>query len=109
MRLQKIAPEDFVFSNEIISNTCWRNPDGTFDDSPSFSSISFTNGNPNASISNNLTVKENINRLKIDVNNFLLNDVLTLEFLRYRLYISFNYRIKFFLYKNTQLFLKIII
>jgi len=61
MRLQKIAPEDFVFSNEIISNTCWRNPDGTFDDSPSFSSISFTNGNPNASISNNLTVTNYFN------------------------------------------------
>jgi hypothetical protein len=56
MRLQKIAPEDFVFSNEVVTNTCWRNPDGTFNDSPSFSSIAFTNGNPNASTSNNLTV-----------------------------------------------------
>lgn len=61
MALQRIASEDFVFSNEIVTNTCWKNRDGTFDDSPSFSSVSFTNGNPNASPSNDLTVTNYIN------------------------------------------------
>jgi hypothetical protein len=56
MPLQKIAPSDIVFSNEIVTNTCWRNADGTFDDTPSFSSVSFTNGNPNAIPSNDMTV-----------------------------------------------------
>lgn len=56
MPLQKIASEDFIFSNEIVTNTCWRNPDGTFDDSPSFSSTTFTNGNPNSIPNNDVTV-----------------------------------------------------
>jgi hypothetical protein len=58
MPLQKIAPEDFVFSNEIITDTCWRNANGRLldDTSPSFNSFTFTNGNPNASPSNNMTI-----------------------------------------------------
>jgi hypothetical protein len=58
MALQRIAPEDFVFSNEIITNNCWKTPAGNFDDenSPTFASTTFTNGNPNASPSNDLTV-----------------------------------------------------
>jgi len=63
MALQRIASEDFVFSNEIITNNCWKNSDGTFDDedSPSFGSDSFTNGNPNASPSNTLTITNYFN------------------------------------------------
>lgn len=63
MGLQRIASEDFIFSNEIITNNCWRNSNGTFDDenSPSFGSGTFTNGNPNASPSNNLTVTNYFN------------------------------------------------
>ena len=30
MPLQRIAPSDFIFSNEIVTNNCWKNPDGTF-------------------------------------------------------------------------------
>jgi hypothetical protein len=58
MALQRIASEDFVFSNEIVTNNCWRINNGNFDDedSPSFGSLNFTNGNPNASPSNNLAV-----------------------------------------------------
>jgi hypothetical protein len=61
MPLQKIAPGDIVFSNEIVTNTCWRNVDGTFDDTPSFSSVPFTNGNPNAIPSNDISVTNYVN------------------------------------------------
>jgi hypothetical protein len=61
MPLQKIAPDDIVFSNEIVTNTCWRNIDGTFDDTPSFSSVPFTNGNPNATPSNDMAVTNYVN------------------------------------------------
>jgi hypothetical protein len=48
MPLQRIAPSDFVFSNEIVTNNCWKNVDGTFidddEDSPSFGTDSFSNG-----------------------------------------------------------------
>ena len=57
MPLQKIAPNDIIFSNEIVTNTCWRNSNGTFDDTPSFTAATtFTNGNPNATPSNDMTV-----------------------------------------------------
>ena len=32
MPLQRIAPSDFVFSNEIVTNNCWRLANGTFSD-----------------------------------------------------------------------------
>jgi hypothetical protein len=44
MPLQRIAPDDIVISNEIVTNNCWKNADGTFaDDAPSFGSTPFTN------------------------------------------------------------------
>ena len=55
MPLQRIAPSDFVFSNEIVTNNCWKNVDGTFisddEDSPPFGTDSFSNGG--MSITNN--------------------------------------------------------
>ncbi len=53
MPLQRIAPSDFVFSNEIVTNNCWKNVDGTFinddEDSPPFGTDSFSNGGINIS------------------------------------------------------------
>lgn len=64
MPLQQIAPGDIVVNNTMINNSCWRDATGkpipydpedpTF--TPSFGQYSFTNGNPNALTSNNVTV-----------------------------------------------------
>jgi len=40
MPLQRIAPSDFIFSNEIVTNNCWKNPDGTFLDTDNVGSTS---------------------------------------------------------------------
>ena len=48
MPLQKIAPDDIVFSNEIVTNNCWRQASGRFspdNDLSGTSTDSFTNGN----------------------------------------------------------------
>jgi len=44
MPLQKIAPEDITFSNEIVTNNCWKNANGTFsaDNLGTTSNYSFT-------------------------------------------------------------------
>lgn len=49
MPLQRIAPSDFVFSNEIVTNNCWRLANGNFSgaSSPSFFNTSFTNATMN--------------------------------------------------------------
>jgi hypothetical protein len=48
MPLQRIAPSDFIFSDEIVTNNCWKNANGTFidddEDSPSFGTDPFSNG-----------------------------------------------------------------
>lgn len=46
MPLQKIAPEDITFSNEIVTNNCWRFATGEYffyNQTPSFNSNPFTN------------------------------------------------------------------
>jgi hypothetical protein len=40
MPLQRIAPSDFIFSNEIVTNNCWKNPNGTFLDTDNVGSTS---------------------------------------------------------------------
>lgn len=64
MPLQKIAPEDIVVNNNMVDTSCWRdatgkpipyNPDDP-EFTPSFGNYTFTNGNPNSSTSNNVTV-----------------------------------------------------
>jgi hypothetical protein len=50
MPLQRIAPSDFIFSNEIVTNNCWKNTNGTFiddDEEPSFSPSSFSKAGMN--------------------------------------------------------------
>jgi hypothetical protein len=49
MPLQRIAPSDFIFSNEIVTNNCWRLVNGNFSNqiSPPFFNTSFTNANMN--------------------------------------------------------------
>lgn len=46
MPLQRIAPSDFIFSNEIVTNNCWKDATGNINSAinPGFSSDSFTNG-----------------------------------------------------------------
>jgi len=56
MSLTRIAPEDFVFSNDSIPTSCWRdengNPAGSISTTPSWDQQTFTNGVTNFYIGN---------------------------------------------------------
>jgi len=64
MSLQKIAPNDIVINNSMNNNSCWRDATGMpipYDPedpfyTPNFGNYSFSNGNPNASTSNEVSV-----------------------------------------------------
>jgi hypothetical protein len=64
MPLQKIAPNDIVVNNNMNNNSCWRDATGRsipYDPedpfyTPSFGNYSFSNGNPNALTSNEVSV-----------------------------------------------------